>query len=228
MKFPPSNAQPQRQRSALPRGLTLVEVLLTMALLVTLASLAWPAFSRPLANQRLRNGAEQLRADWTRGRIKAMSSGRTYIFHYFPETDRYSIQPANSGDGAPEEASAGGADLDAPPPQSASNTPTAGERLLPEGITFLNDPGEQQKSPTLPGAAGGLDDSSGTGGGAAFDAVNSMGEIRFNADGTTSTARVTLKNQFDRSIELRLRGLTGVVTVGDVQSMRSPEGAPQP
>ena len=39
--------------------------------------------------------------------------------------------------------------------------------------------------------------------------------ILFYPDGTTSTARLVLKNERDHSIELSLRGLTGAVTVSD-------------
>jgi hypothetical protein len=41
--------------------------------------------------------------------------------------------------------------------------------------------------------------------------------IFFYPDGTTSTAVVRLQNQYDRMIELSLRGLTGVAIVGPLQ-----------
>ena len=42
--------------------------------------------------------------------------------------------------------------------------------------------------------------------------------ILFYPDGSASTATVVLKNEYDRSIELSLRGLTGVITVGEIYS----------
>ena len=42
--------------------------------------------------------------------------------------------------------------------------------------------------------------------------------ILFYPDGTTSSARLLLRNKQGRRIELALRGLTGVVTVGQLQS----------
>ena len=42
--------------------------------------------------------------------------------------------------------------------------------------------------------------------------------ILFYPDGTTSSARLMLKNKQNRRIELALRGLTGVVTVGQLRS----------
>jgi hypothetical protein len=42
--------------------------------------------------------------------------------------------------------------------------------------------------------------------------------ILFYPDGTATSARLVLKNEHGRSIELTLRGLTGVVSIGTVQS----------
>lgn len=188
-----------------------------MSLLVVLASLTWPAMSRPLAVQRLRKAADQVRADWTRARVKAMSSGRTYVFQYSPDADRYSIQPVAAGDMASEDASLGGGELGIP---AGQGTGTVNERALPEGITFYGDLDDQQDSSTLADALPGLD----AAGGAILAGDSPTSEVRFLPDGTTSTARVVLKNEYGRSIELSLRGLTGVVTVGEVQAGDAPAG----
>ena len=74
------------------RALTLLELLLTMSLLVALMALAWPALDGPLAHQRLRSAADQVRAKWGQARVQAMSSGRTYLFRCVAEGDRYMIE----------------------------------------------------------------------------------------------------------------------------------------
>lgn len=216
---PPRRPCPTLRRHASRRGLTLVEVLLAMSLIVVLASLTWPALTRPLALQRLRKAADQVRADWTRARVKAMSSGRTYVFQYSSDTDRYSVQPLTTGDTASEDALLGGGELGAP--ATGQETGTVNQRVLPEGITFYCDPAEQQDPSALTGTIPGLDAS---GGGAILDGASPTSEVRFLPDGTTSTARVVLKNEHGRSIELSLRGLTGVVTVGEVQAGATPAG----
>ena len=43
----------------------------------------------------------------------------------------------------------------------------------------------------------------------------SLDPVFFFPDGTTSTATLILENKYQRRIELSLRGLTGVITVGD-------------
>ena len=42
--------------------------------------------------------------------------------------------------------------------------------------------------------------------------------ILFYPDGTTSTSRLRLHNEYGRWMELSIRGLTGVVTVGPIQN----------
>ncbi len=44
--------------------------------------------------------------------------------------------------------------------------------------------------------------------------------IFFYPDGTTSTSRLRLENEFGRAIELSLRGLTGVASVEVIQEVR--------
>ncbi len=190
-----------------------------MSLIVVLASLTWPALSRPLAVQRLRKAADQVRADWTRARVKAMSAGCTYVFHYSADADRYSVQPLNIGDATSEDSFSGGGELGATP--TGQNSATASQRVLPEGITFAGDPAGQQDLTALSGPIPDLD---ATGGGSILDGASATSEIRFMADGTTSTARLVLKNPYGRSIELRLRGLTGVVSVGEVLAGEAPAG----
>lgn len=188
-------------------ALTLLEVLLTLSLLVVLAAITWPALDRPIANQRLRKAADVVRVEWARVRVKATSSGQTCMFRYALDGNRYAIQyqadpefvsQATSGDGF----GAFSKDL-----QSAAVV-QATERTLPEGVTFVAGEtsfaagsemivSEQQLSTTEFGWSE---------------------PILFYPDGTTSTASVQLKNEYDRTIEISLRGLTGVVTVGEVQS----------
>lgn len=48
--------------------------------------------------------------------------------------------------------------------------------------------------------------------------------IFFFPDGTTSTAAVLLKNEHERCLEVRLRGLTGGTKVGEMQSPNSYQG----
>ena len=75
---------PSRQRvSDAPRGacavragVTLIELLLVLALLVILATLAYPAYVGPMKNQQLRRSADQIRSAWGQAQVQAMKTGR--------------------------------------------------------------------------------------------------------------------------------------------------------
>src|SRR5689334_8654933 len=68
----------ERKTRSLRKGVTLLEVSLVLGLLVVLAAVVWPQLDRPLASERLKRSADQLRADFTKARVAAMESGRTH------------------------------------------------------------------------------------------------------------------------------------------------------
>jgi prepilin-type N-terminal cleavage/methylation domain-containing protein len=198
-----------RWRSSGPsrHAVTLVEVLLVLALLVVLASIAWPALQRPLSGQRLRKSADAVRVVWARSRVKAMSTGQTLVFRYSVEGDRYSLQyhagPEFSSDTLSEESETfpSGAD--------PSAFVFGHEAKLPEGVVFmLGETAEDTRATSLV-----LEEAPMAEAGTAWSEP-----ILFYPDGTSSTVRLVLRNEFDRAIELSLRGLTGVVTMGEPYS----------
>lgn len=206
--------QDSRPRRTRPRpGFTLVEVLLTLCLLVIVAALAWPVLEKPLANLRLRKAADRIRARWCAARVDAMGSGQTYVFRYVPGENRFRIErrdvdctaddPALD-DSSPGLAVAGGYQATGgyePGPQQR-------EDVLPQGVIFL---GSETETDARAAMIQSQDESS-----SVLDAEWSE-PILFYSDGTTSTTRLSLQNEHGRSIELSLRGLTGVVEVGEIQ-----------
>ena len=199
-----------RRRPTRPsrHAVTLLEILLVLAVLVALASITWPAMERPLSTQRLRKAADSVRVVWARARVKAMSTGQTLVFRYSVENDRYTVQyhagPEFADDPTSPEAqqtAAGGQD-----PQAFV---FGREPKLPEGVIFMSgETDEDTRAASLvleevPMAESGTSWSE---------------PILFYPDGTSSTVRLILRNEFDRAIELSLRGLTGVVTVGEPYS----------
>lgn len=195
-----------RWRSTRPprHAVTLLEVMLVLALLVVMASIAWPAMQRPLSSQRLRKSADAVRVVWARSRVKAMSTGQTLVFRYSVEGDRYNLQyhagPEFSSDALSEESETFSSDTD-PAAFVFGN-----EAKLPEGVVFMSgETTEDTRASSLvleePPMA---------------EAGTTWSEpILFYPDGTSSTVRLVLRNAYDRAIELSLRGLTGVVTVGE-------------
>ncbi len=192
--------------AALRRAMTLLEIVLTLSLLVVLASLTWPALGRPMARQRLRESADQVRTEWVRARVDAMSSNRTYVFQFTPDSETYAIQAYESEDEAAWNMPLAGSDSETPLEAGAR------QRRLADKIRFVA--GE---------AAGG----SAAGAvpiGEAMASADAGRPIFFYSDGTCSDAQVQLANEYGDSIILSLRGLTGVVTVRE--SVASEAAAP--
>lgn len=192
--------------------MTLLELLLVLCLLVILAALAWPALDRPLATQRLRKAADSLRAEWGRARVEAMSSGQTFIFRCTPESGRYSVESFLGPEAAPDTALLEETDGSGDREQALADVHWH-ERSLPEGILFaagrIAFDGRSQMVQSEEESLG------------ATEATRTE-PILFYPDGTTSTAQVLLKNEHGSLIELSLRGLTGVVTVGETFSWEEP------
>jgi Tfp pilus assembly protein FimT len=180
------------------RAMTLLEVLLVLCLLVILASVAWPALERPLANQRLRQAADAVRAEWTRARVEAMSSGRTYVFSHGLDSDAYRVENLESAEYVPETTD-----------EESAETCGWTSHVLPEGCQFVA--GETRPDDRAEMAFGEDAAPEADAGGTVWSEP-----ILFYPDGTTSDATVVLENEYHRRIELDLRGLTGVATVGEL------------
>jgi hypothetical protein len=189
----------------------LLEVLLVLCLLVAFTAMAWPALGRPWASQRLHSAADEVRAEWSRARVRAMSSGQTVVFRYTPEGRRYQTQPRETA----------GAAFDPIASQEFEELATEFEanaafpcdrHELPDGMMFL-------------GSEVGIDERSAAAAENLAEPVegNTWSEpIFFYPDGTCSTARLLLANQYDDCVEIALRGLTGVSSVGQLQSLEAP------
>ena len=188
-------------------AMTLVEVLLTLCLLVVLASITWPALDRPMANQRLRKAADVVRVEWTRARVKAMSSGETRLFRYAPENGRYVIGSSAGAEFVADTASGSSALLGGTSQTGSLSRCTEG--TLPDGITFAaGETAYDARAEVLATQSGQLPSAD----------YEWSDPILFYPDGTTSTATVQLKNEHDRIIDVFLRGLTGVTTVSTVRN----------
>jgi len=202
------------------QAFTLLEVLLVLALLVVLASLSWPALTYPMANQALRSAADEIRTSWSRARVAAMTSGSTYVFQAYTapqgamvpkgeqRRDYYTIDrqltPEASADLSPAELQAVEQGF-----VEEGSPPLAVNDRLPEGIRFVGGEtaAESRAQTASPGVSPGLNQGLPLG-----------DPIFFYPDGTTSTSRLRLQNEYGRWMELSIRGLTGVVTVGPVQN----------
>jgi Tfp pilus assembly protein FimT len=180
--------------------------MLTLCLLVVMAAFTWPALERPWSNQRLREAADQVRTAWARARIGAMSSGRLYLFRYGVDGNEYWVESqtaveASADEPAGGDAQRGGATADAAEMGMAQHHALAEKVKFAAGETVQDTRAEMAPMGQPPT----------DGGGATW-----ADPILFYPDGTTSTARVRLVNQYGSTIEVSLRGITGIASVGRV------------
>jgi prepilin-type N-terminal cleavage/methylation domain-containing protein len=182
-------------------GFTMMELMLVLAIIVTVSAMSWPMLERPLATHRLRSAADDVRAEWCQARVEAMRSGQTYAFRCATDGDRYSIAPEDS----PEGSSLSSGESNAAMFNSSDEDLAAcAEKTLPPGVRFVTtemieeDPADDLEP-----------DSALAEGGTTIP-------ILFYPDGTTSDARVRLGNDRGSGLDLMIRGLTGTVLVGDV------------
>lgn len=178
------------------RGLTLVELLLVVALLAVIASLAAPPLGRAFSSVKLRRVGDEVLAAWTEARNTAIQSGQIHRFQFEPGTARYHIAVWMTPESAGE----------IPEPDSTNTKSLAGEKdtTNPE-IVFetgqLIDEQNATKAAGEPAEVVSLKAS----GGEAWSRP-----LLFFPDGTTSDATVTIKDKYEKYLRLHLRGLTGV------------------
>lgn len=185
------------------RGVTLIELLLVLAVLVIVAGLAVPNLNAFLEGQRLRKSGDLIHAEWAKARNLSMKTGRLHVFRCKLGLDEYEIRPWYAADDALE--SSHGAGGTGEPLGGQGDLAVNGIRRLPAGIVFAE--GLAEDDARSAGVHQAMGDSTAGGWGQ---------PIMFYADGTSSTARVLLSNRRHQYVRLDLRGLTGLTEVSSL------------
>jgi prepilin-type N-terminal cleavage/methylation domain-containing protein len=189
-----------------PRGFTLLEILLVLAVISVIISVTWPPLMRYVGQQDLKESAVGVRHELAGARIKAIENGLVYQFRYEPGGRWYAILPYDRPDVGNAESGATGSSLN--PPQ-AKPAPVA-LRQLPERCRFRVKPSQpvEQIPPEwrqlLPQNA-------------PLGQIQWCSPILFFLDGTADTATVIIEDQRGHSQTLALRGVTGAVEIGPLQ-----------
>ena len=184
------------------QAVTLVEVLLVLVLLTLIAATAWPSLERSFADQRLRDAADLVRAEWSSSRAKAMHSGVAQQFHYMPEEQTYWVEASEDVLGSSNESLSMGA-----------NEPGSNHLTLPDKIYFHEGVVQEKCSPSS--SADQLSQTT-EADPLAIEDGEPDAPIVFYPDGTCTPARLVLKNEYDKGITLTIRSLTGMSDVGEI------------
>ena len=226
-------------RRSNPKGFTLLEMLIVLAILSALATMAWPALRKELSRSQLRSAAKQVRMELAAARHGAVETGQMIEFRYQVDgrhfrTDAVQL-PRMDGladDFAETDSDRGPGRFDDPSEPSARQ-----EGTLPEGTFFLpinQDPSGRagldepfDRSPTREplsrqgssGAATASPDDGRTG--QARDPLSVSDDrmwsapILFFPNGQTSPARIRVGNERGTVVDVTLRALTGMATLGE-------------
>lgn len=187
-----------------PNGLTLVEVILVLSLLVVIAAISVPAMNGSFSRAHLSAGADLLRDAWSRGRLTAMQSGQIQAFRFEPKGARFQLVALDQL-GMPESQSLAPDDGSE---HSEHDILRLAPARLPDNVIFAaGDVASSAQATAMLGSSS--------------DATWSQ-PIMFNPDGTTSDASLLLQNDQGQTIRVTLRGLTGIASASEVGNEVAP------
>jgi prepilin-type N-terminal cleavage/methylation domain-containing protein len=205
------------QKARFRAGMSLLELMLVLALLVIIGALALPAFRAPFANQKLRKSGELVRVEWAKARNRAMKTGQIQIFQYDADGSGYRVQPYLTEQDVLEANRQTSQQLGLDPTFGVNQQPvttrmqpeSVDEKQLPEGVIFAggtvaSDSRLMQFEQELTNMQ--------TGG------AQSTVPILFYPDGTSSDTRLILMNEEPFFVVVTLRGLTGIARVSDLMT----------
>jgi prepilin-type N-terminal cleavage/methylation domain-containing protein len=86
-------ASPSGHAPSFRRGVSLMELLLVLVLLVIAGSIAVPAITGAFGGAKLKRAGDKVIARWAEARAQAIETGVPYQFRFTPNTSTYRIEP---------------------------------------------------------------------------------------------------------------------------------------
>ena len=186
-------------------------MLLVLAIVVAVTSLALPALFGPMQDQQLRKAGDLVRAQWAKARLAAMKSGRIHMFRYEVGANTFLFEPwQGDQDDATSSSGTTSGSFPTSTDGGVGNASLSDDWQLPSGVMFYRgDTASDARSAQVEG---------GDATQAGQSAASGMSRpIVFYPDGTATDARVVLTNE-RFFVELQLRGLTGSSIASDLLS----------
>jgi hypothetical protein len=212
--------------------------MLVLTIMLIMASLAFGFTSGVLSYYRIRQSSDDVRAEWTRLRIKAMQDGYVYCFRFSYGENRFRVDKILDPHFAAKFSTPESNNYD-------DNDLQLDKTIDPDELTeddyYIPDPESNLKQEFLensdknrlqrdcffadcyvkPDARKTYYEGTNH---YSFNYESWSQPILFYPDGTTSTATILLKNAQSRCVELHLRGLTGTIYVGKICTETTYEG----
>jgi Tfp pilus assembly protein FimT len=201
----------------------MVEILLVLGVLALVMAIAWPNVLRLSSQQTLNDASEKVRALVASARVHAIESGLVYQVRYEPGGHHFLVIPFES-------------EFEAVSPNARGTGTAAGlgrftkaAGTLPKSVVFsapvstavvnstatsaISLSAGQQVSAN---ALNGLPDA------ATLATLSWTGPILFHPNGTSADTQIDLIDKHHQRVSLRIRGLTGAVTVSRLQEVPRP------
>ena len=193
----------------------MLELLLAIAILAAISAVVIPQIGWVLGDRRLVRAADQMRIEMIQLRVDAMRGGRIMMIEGMLETGNLRVRPYQSLTDSVEA-------LDQTGSQSslltgadqATFTTMATDQVKEELIELPEDIVVQAVAVVSAARAMEIEQQ------ALSDSAGYGQPILFYPDGTTSTAAIALAHPVHGKITVRLRGITGDVTVGQVEGLQ--------
>jgi Tfp pilus assembly protein FimT len=196
-----------RRRTLSRPAFTLVEILLVLVLLVIVGSLSIPYLFGSFARSQLRNGGDLVQSALAEARLTAMETGQVQVLRCELKGRRFQLGSmldlaANGDKSGPTATTA--PTVAAPTDDGDKYSTHFDSHQLPSGVVFAS--GDVAPSAQLLAMLGTADQPGWT------------SPIVFSPDGTATDATLLLVNEGDHTVRITLRGLTGVVRVGEIDA----------
>jgi prepilin-type N-terminal cleavage/methylation domain-containing protein len=176
---------------------TLFEVVLVLALVLLLVSIAYPSLDSMYSSYRVTAAVDMVRGAWAEAQSRAMNEGRAYRFSVRLNQGSFRVAPDSAefwGDSSSS----------LPTGDDTGDPPLVFEDSLPKRVSFTTNilPGQtSQDQGSAPVPAGG-------------DIGSWMPLVTFLPDGTTrEDVEIAFQSRGARAQTLKLRSLTGTVLV---------------
>lgn len=181
------------------RAYTLLEVVLALAIIMSIAAISWPKLMHWLEDRKLAESAEAVQISLSKARIWSIDTSLTYQFRMEPGGRFFLVIPYE-----PEFAIADQSGQAVVDPSMARRM-LSGE--LPEGLEFKALTAVAQSEQLANDLLTGLPNA------AKLTQVRWSSPILFYADGTATDSTVLMKDERENEYRVTVRGLTGAASM---------------
>jgi len=194
------------RKRAVRGGFTIFELLIILALLVTIVAVSWPALQQFYLQYQLRQAGALVQARMAGARVHAIDTEVDYQFRFEPGGQRFIVLPFDTQ--ALAESSASASSNSSTASHTARHFPKLGGRLPSPRARFDPASSGANSPQSVPGEwLAGMRDAD------QYNGITWSAPILFHADGAASAGHIIIRDNKARTVTVSVRALTGGVSV---------------